>query len=291
MGVVFRFLNKARLFITLKITLALVVKLRKMENLKRTFKAAVMLVLISGAVAGCVTTVTGPYTKKASEEKAAQQYVQLGLAYFQQGDMESALLKLQRALEIKPNNAEALAAMGLVYQRQKEPFLAEKQFKSALRSDASFTRGRTYYAAYLYEQGRFKEAVEQFEKASGDVSYEGRAQVFSNIGLIRLRLGDIDQSIKAYEKSLTLRHEQPNAVLALSSLYFEKRELVKADKLYGAFWEAVRRGGASHSPASLALGIKIAREKKDLNEEASLMLLLKNMFPNSAEYKTMKGSS
>lgn len=262
-----------------------------MENVKRTIKTVVLAVVLGGVLVGCVTTVTGPYTDKASEDKAVQQYVQLGLAYYQQGDLDSAQQKLRRALEIKPNNAEALAALGLVYQQQKEPQLAEKQFKSALRSDSGFTRGRTYYAAYLYEEGRYKEAVEQLDRASEDVSYESRAQVFSNIGLIRLRMGDIEPAIKAYEKSLTLRHGQPNVVYALASLYFEKGQLSQADKLYSSFWESVRRGGASHSPASLALGIKIAREKKDLNEEASLMLLLKNMFPNSAEYKTMKGSS
>ncbi|WLQ17290.1 type IV pilus biogenesis/stability protein PilW [Hahella aquimaris] len=275
----------------MKITQELIAKLRKMENVKRTIKTAVLAMVLGGVLAGCVTTVTGPYTNKASEEKASQQYVQLGLAYYQQGDLDSALQKLKRALEIKSDNAEALAALGLVYQRQKESLLAEKQFKSALRSDSNFTRGRTYYAAYLYEEGRYKEAVEQLERASEDVSYESRAQVFSNIGLIRLRMGEIEPAIRAYEKSLTLRHGQPDVVYALASLYFDKGGLSQADKLYSSFWEAVRRGGASHSPASLALGIKIAREKKDLNEEASLMLLLKNMFPNSAEYKTMKGSS
>ncbi|AZZ93317.1 type IV pilus biogenesis/stability protein PilW [Hahella sp. KA22] len=275
----------------MKVKQELITKLRKMENVKRTIKTVVLAVVLGGVLAGCVTTVTGPYTNKASEDKAVQQYVQLGLAYYQQGDLDSALQKLQRALEIKPDNAEAQAALGLVYQRQKEPLLAEKQFKSALRSDPGFTRGRTYYAAYLYDQGRYKEAAEQLDKASEDVNYESRAQVFSNIGLIRLRLGETEQAIKAYEKSLTLKRGQPNVVLALASLYFGKGELSKANRMYAVHWETVRRGGASHTPASLALGIKIAREKKDLNEEASLMLLLKNMFPNSAEYKTMKGSS
>ncbi|WP_020408505.1 type IV pilus biogenesis/stability protein PilW [Hahella ganghwensis] len=242
-------------------------------------------------VSGCVTTVEGPYRAKASKSKAAEQYVQLGLAYFQNREYDRATEKLSRALELEPQNATAHAALGLVYQAQDEPEHAEEEFRTALRHDPNYTRGRTYFGAFLYQQGRLKDSLNQFRLASEDIRYESRAQIFSNMGLIHVRLNQVDEAINAYEKSLTLRRDQVNAYLALSNLYYDTEDLSRADRYYQVYWDRVRSGQASHTAQSLALGINIARDKKDRNEEASLTLLLKNLFPESMEYQKIKESS
>ncbi|OZG74097.1 type IV pilus biogenesis/stability protein PilW [Hahella sp. CCB-MM4] len=242
-------------------------------------------------LSGCVTTVEGPYTAKASKSKAVEQYVQLGLAYFQNQEFELATEKLSRALEIEPSNSMAHAALGLVYQAQTEPEHAEREFTTALKHDPGYTRGRTYYAAFLFQEGRLKESLEQFKLASQDIRYEARPQVFSNLGLIHVKLGQLDEAIEAYEKALTLRRDQPSVYLSLATLQYQVHNLKKADRYYQTYWNHVRSGTARHTPQSLALGINIARDKKDLNEEASLTLLLKNMYPDSTEYQKIKESS
>ncbi len=240
---------------------------------------------------GCVTTVEGPYTSKASSSKATEQYVQLGLAYYQNRDYDLAIQKLGRALEIEPENSTALAALGLVYQAQSEPKYAEDQFKAALKYDPNYTRGRTYYGAFLFQQGRLEESLRQFSLASEDVRYEARPQIFSNLGLVNKKLGKVKPAIDAYEKSLTLRRDQPNVQLSLATLHFQNGDKNRADRYYQAYRENVRIGNARHTPQSLALGIGIARSKNDVNEEASLMLLLKNIYPESAEYQKIKDPS
>ena len=240
---------------------------------------------------GCVTTHEGPYTAKANTSKATEQYVQLGLAYYQNREYDLAIQKLGRALEIEPGNSTALAALGLVYQAQGEPKYAEEQFVSALKNDPQYTRGRTYYGAFLYQQGRLEESLKQFTLASEDVRYEARAQIFSNLGLVNVKLNRIAPAIEAYEKSLTLRRDQPSVQLSLATLHFQAGDSVRANRYYQAYWENIRAGNTRHTAQSLALGIEIARAKNDSNEEASLTLLLKNMFPNSAEYQKIKDPS
>jgi len=240
---------------------------------------------------GCVITHEGPYTAKVNTSKATEQYVQLGLAYYQNREYDLAIQKLGRALEIEPENATALAALGLVYQAQGEPEYAEAQFKSALKKDPKYTRGRTYYGAFLYQQGRLEESLRQLILAAQDIRYEARAQVFSNLGLVNLKLKKMRPAIEAYEKSLSLRRDQPSVLLSLATLYFQAGDKVKANRYYQTYWENIRAGNARHTAQSLALGINIAQAKNDSNEEASLMLLLKNMFPDSAEYQNIKDSS
>lgn len=243
-----------------------------------------LVVLLSA----CVTTVDGPFTDKTDKPKAASQYVQLGLAYFQQGQYEVAIQKLEKALEIQPGQHEANAALGLVYKAQNEASVAEDHFRKALRAKPDYTRGRTYYAAFLYQQGRLEEAVEQFEIAAEDVAYPNRAQIYSNIGLVNVRQSKLEEAIDAYRRSLSLRRDQPQVVLALATLYYKTDDMVTASTYYQDYKRSVRARQASHTPQSLRLGIDIARSQQDLNDEASLTMLLRSLFPNSSEYQDLK---
>lgn len=62
--------------------------------------------------------------------------------------------RTDRALEIAPDNAEALQAIALVYQRQGESDLADQHFQRAIDTAPDFTRARNNYAAFLYQEGR-----------------------------------------------------------------------------------------------------------------------------------------
>ncbi|MBK8972231.1 MAG: tetratricopeptide repeat protein [Hahellaceae bacterium] len=236
---------------------------------------------------GCVTETTSSFNNKASASKAADSYVELALAYLRNREYDLALNRLEKALEISPQHLEANAILGLVYQEQGEASHAEAQYRKAIDIDPSFTRGRTYLAAFLFNQGRLDESLEESRKAAEDLKFNGRYQIFSNIGMIESQLGRQTQAIEAYEKSLLLRRDQPNCQLALSGLYLATGNLTKAARNYGLFWEAVRSGDTRHTPASLETGIQIARAAGDKDKEASLWLYLKNEFPNSAEYQRL----
>lgn len=246
-------------------------------------------VLLLAWLTGCVTTVEGPFSGKADAEKAVQSHIQLGLAYIQQGDYVTAQQRLERALAINPKSAGAHAAMGLVYQRQGEPELAESSFKKALSFDGKYTRGRTYYAAFLYEQERFADAVRQFEIAAEDTAFEDRAQIFANIGLIQARMENYEGALQAYQRSLSLsRFPPPNVLLAMSQLLYAQGEHHTGWQYYSRFLNQVSQGRAAHSPTSLSLGATLAREVGDRNTEASLELLLRNRFPESPEAKNLR---
>ncbi|RMF14592.1 MAG: tetratricopeptide repeat protein [Gammaproteobacteria bacterium] len=255
----------------------------------RIVKLGVCGLFLILTLAGCVTTVNDPLTAKASSKKAVEEYVNLGLGYFQQQQYDLAIKRLRRALEIDPGNPRALSALALVYQAQQEPELAEKTFLDVIREHPEFTQGRSYYAAFLYQNDRLEDALAQLREASNDVEYEGRALLFFNIGQIERRLGHNERAIEAYRKSLVLNPAQPRVRLALAFAYSESGQHEQAWKAFLQYRESVRRGLARHSAASVALGVRTARALGLKDEEASLLLLLKNQYRNSKEARDLLG--
>lgn len=150
---------------------------------------AVATLLVAFLVTGCVTTTDSRFTREADRHKAVENYVQLATAYIGQGNTERARHHLDRALELEPDSPQALAAFGLIHNSDGDAELAEKSFQKAISSDASYTRARVYYGAFLYSQGRLEESRDEFRAASKDTDYKDRGSVFYNLGMTQERLG------------------------------------------------------------------------------------------------------
>src|SRR3546814_15763697 len=92
-----------------------------------------LLLLLAGLCTGCV--LSGDYNPmKTSEgrDEAREASVQLGIGYLQQGMTERAKVPLTKALELDDSDADANAALALVFPAQLEPELHDSQFRNAL---------------------------------------------------------------------------------------------------------------------------------------------------------------
>lgn len=253
---------------------------------------ALVLVGMGALMTGCVTTSDSSFARKADSAKAEREYVQLGLAYLQQRDFKQAHEYLDRALAINDKSAPALAGYGLLYQSEGESALAEKMFNQALSVDSGFTQGRSYYAAFLYANGRFQAAYDQLTRAVEDTGYAQRSLLFANLAQTALKLGKQDEAVAAYRRALKLNPGDLSALTGLTQLLVEKGRFEEAKPFYNQLVARMRYSETlEQSSASLWLGIRIARHFKDLDQEASLALLLKKRYPNSAEYAQYKAIS
>ena len=253
----------------------------------RSVKALALVIVVSSLVA-CVTTSDSSLTRNADPAVAVQRYVYLGLEYIKREEFNRARKHLLRALEIDEDNAAANSSMGLIYTRQGEKKLAEESFEKALDSDPSYTRGRTYYAAFLFSAERYEEAREQFLRAAEDTTFESRTQVYTNMALCSVRLGDTKSAMEAYERALQLDRFNASALAGLTEVLLDGDDYKRAQYYYNRLVNQIAQQTLTHSAQTLWQGVRIARHYNAIEQAESLALLLGELYPDSTEYKAYK---
>lgn len=241
-----------------------------------------MFLLLGGLLSGCVST--GPQDPMKTEDgrKAARDaYVQLGIGYLQKGSPSQAKVPLKKALEINSSDADAHAALALVFQAEKEPKLADEHYRQALSSRRDDARILNNYGSFLYEQQRYPEAYERFQQAAADNLYVERPRVFENLGLTALQMNQRQLAMEHFDKALRLDRNRPRALLAMAQLSYEDRQYVPARGYYERFL-ALK---APQDARSLLLGVRLAKVFQDRDRAANFGMQLQRLYPGTAEYQ------
>lgn len=245
-----------------------------------TFRVALLLLVVSLS-AGCVLSGDfNPLNTSKGRDEARQAYVQLGLGYLQQGLIERAKVPLKKALELDESDADANAALGLVFQAEMEPELADEHFRKALAARPADARILNNYGSFLFEEKRYKEAYQRFEQAAADTLYPERSRVFENLGMTAKKLGQRELAQQQLEKALRLNRQQPHALLEMAELSFEDRHYVPARDYYDRFSLL-----SEQNARSLLLGVRLADVFEDRDKAASYGLQLKRLYPGTPEYQ------
>lgn len=241
------------------------------------------IILLSLFVTSCVSTTTGSIPRGVDKQKALDSYIDLGMAYLQRDDRDSSRRNFEKALQIDSDSYEAHNGMGLLFQLTGEPELAEKSFKRSLSSNRKFTQARVNYGVFLYSQERFEEALENFELAAEDLSYDRRALALAYIGQSALKTGNLVRARSAFEHSLNVDNKLALPMLELALMNFDEEDYVASKNYLDLFLKT-----AKSSAKSLWLGIRIERIFGNKDKEASYALALKNLHPYSKEYLEYK---
>jgi len=243
-----------------------------------------LLLLLSVSLTACVTETTGGSRVEADPREALKRRVELARQYIGRGDWENAKRNLEIADDLAPDAPEVHEAFGLVYQSTGEYDRAETSFKRALYLDPKFSRARNNYAAFLFFLNRYAEAEREFAIVTEDTLYSARPMAYINLGMSRLNLADKAGAEAAFERALRMDRRNPTALLELGYLRFDAGDLPAAERYYGVYRTVVRQ----QQPRGLILGIELASATGDKNAASSYELALRNMYPNSPEYRAWK---
>jgi type IV pilus assembly protein PilF len=235
---------------------------------------AAMALLLLGACVTESSNMRGP----APKQEQLKAHLDLARGYLEQGSAARARDPLERALEIDPRSAEAHTLMGVFYQGEAEPDLAERHFRRALQLDPGHNIALNNYGSFLFAQGRFQEALVPLRRLARDPDYRARAQAFENLGVTELVVGNRKEAKAAFERALAFNQSLPRSNLELAQLYLASGDVAGASRHYDVF-----RNGARQTPSSLCLGIALAREIGDADGLASYQIALRNLYPDSPE--------
>lgn len=252
---------------------------------------AVLLIGAACVLSACSSTPDRFNSTDASPEAALESYTSLGLQYLRAGNTASAKGPLQRALEIDDNYAPAYNALALVFQAEEDLAISERYFRKAVAADPQSAMIHNNFGAFLFSQQRYEEACQELTRATEDPFYQARAQAFENMGRCYRRIGRLDVAEHAFNRALTLSRQRPVALVELADIKLDKGDEAAASALFDQFREYVDAKQIDHFPLSLWVGVRVSRYERNSGRAATYALLLKNMFPESTEYRLYKEST
>ncbi|SHE41070.1 type IV pilus assembly protein PilF [Modicisalibacter ilicicola DSM 19980] len=209
-------------------------------------------------LSGCATPTPDGDRQPVDLDQALTLNVTMGIEYMEQGNLARAQSKIDRALEIEPDSPQALHAQALIYQRQGESQMADRFFRRALSIAPDFTRGRNNYAAFLYSRGRIEESCAQLERASQDIKYNNRAQLFTNLGQCQWELGDVSNARASLNRAQAIDPRTARSHLILARIDHAEGN---PDRAWEQLQSFIRLAGTT--PESLRLAAQLARARGD----------------------------
>lgn len=239
-------------------------------------------------IAGCATQ----GSKESSGEKAAfEAYSRLGFEYLQTGDTSNAKKSFQRSLQLNSSYAEAHNGLALTFQLEGDERLAEDYFNKAIRLAPQSAMIHNNFGAFLFSKKRYQEACRQLARATEDPFYNQRAQAFENLGRCYRYLNRDDAAIHAFQRAIQVSSNRPVSLVELSDLHLNKGSYLESEKYFDRFLVLVENRRVEHYAKSLWVGIRLARHNGNSVRSATYALILKNMYPDSEEYRKYKESA
>ena len=188
----------------------------------------------------------------------AYSFLRAGLANENTGDYPGAERAFRRGLELNPGSAELLNALGwTLYQvgRTKE---AIDEFEKALAADPEHVKSHNNLALALVERGDMPRAAEHYQRSA---ELDPKAEILSDLGFVLARMRRFAEARANYEKALEL---DPNCASALFNLgvdYARAANYAEAEKYYRRALDIRPTAQAWHG-----LGFALGRQRR--NDEA-----------------------
>jgi len=234
------------------------------------------------AIAGCSpqTTVRNPGGK--DPRQLAELHVQMAVEYLKQDNDEVALKRLQKALDYDSSYAPAHGTLGLLYARLGEDADAERHFQRALQLAPQDSATLNNFGQFLCARGRAEQAIELFDRALENPLYRTPAVAHTNAGLCALASDERERAETRFRAALQADPRFAPALLRMSQISLDKGEHLSARGYLQRYAEV-----ATHTPASLWLGVRIERALEDRDAAASYALALRSRFPDSEETRRL----
>lgn len=222
--------------------------------------------------------------EKPPKASQGESHYMLGLSYFRQQQLTSALKEFLLAVEADPRNPDFQNALAQAYQFKKALPKAEEHYLQALVLSNNNPQFQNNLAALYLDMQRWDEAIKYFRAASSNLLFGNQAIALAGIGMAcfqkgayaeaeaayreaiesnprfaaaHLHLGETyhalgkwDMALESYRKALELAPDSPEAHYRLALTYMKTQQKEKA---LVAFSEVLRLAPVSEF-ATLAKG-------------------------------------
>ena len=187
-------------------------------------------------LAGCVTTGDGQ-NKKWEKAERSELHTQMGVNYFQKGQIEVAREEFELALDIDPNNSRAHLAMAHLQQRLGDEDKASNHFYRAVRTNRENITAKNDYGFFLCRKGEYESGLRQLSEAlNHPLNKRQEVSLFGAAECQRLA-GKTDSAVEYYETALRLQPDMRPALFQMARINFDRNEYLKARAYLERFFQ------------------------------------------------------
>ena len=214
----------------------------------------ILLLVLPVAVLSCVSSTInsdGTVQKNTVDAtKLSDTYVDLAIEYQQRGAPQIALDRVNLAISTNSDSAKAYMIRAMIYQNLNQYKDAEKDFKKAIRLGDNYSEAYVNYAVFLCDQGRFTDALKNFDNALSNPLYYTPEVAYYSRGNCYYKNNGLESANADYLRSLGYRNPPQDVYIAIAKLQLDKKNYQLANYYINKF-------GGSQTPDTLWLHIQI----------------------------------
>ena len=237
-------------------------------------KAAVPAVLsVALLMVGCTTTGN---MRAVNLSKAAQVNAELALRYLNQGELQLAKRKAEKAIEQDEDNALANSLNGTVQQRLGNLDKAEDYLRRAVELAPDQPEYANGYGVFLCEAGRVRDGVKQFVAVAENPLHRAPALAYENAAMCAMKDKSFGLAEQFLEKALDEKPDYAKARFELAEMQLRSGKF--AESL--ANIERLEKENQM-SAAVAAIGVRAAKAVKRPVVADHYVYILQTRFPES----------
>ena len=243
-------------------------------------------IVILLALAGCISTTTGPKRAEPNDKEAAELNYQLGARYYRSGNFELARDRLVYSAELNPKSAVTYSILGLAYEQLDNVRLATEAYGEAAKLAPHDFNVLNTYAVFLCRQEDYEAAAKYFDRAVKVRENDNPEVTLTNAGVCFAQKPDLIRAEAYLRSALEYKSSYGEALIQLSLLKIAQKDFLGAR----AFLQRYLIGNLA-APDVLYLGVLIEEELGDERARMEYANRILREFPQSNEAKRILEST
>jgi protein O-mannosyl-transferase len=153
-------------------------------------------------------------------------HLNLGVALYQKGDVDKAMIEYQHALAIDPNYATPYYDLGFDFLQKKQVDKAITEYQQALAIDPDNALAYNDLGNCFLQKNQVDDAIVEFQKALAIDS--DNSDIYCNLGNALVQKGQVDEAILDYQKALAINPNDTDLYCNLGNALAQKGRLDEA---------------------------------------------------------------
>ena len=265
--------------------------------MKKTLRVAHwggLLAIVVGAwlLGGCTTVTTEsqpmvpemtPRANTSTDEtdaaKRGRTRMDLASAYFERGQMSTALEQIKLSIQADPTSGAAFNLRGLIYANLGDQAQAEESFHRALQINPRDADTMQNFGWYLCKEKRYADAQSLFNQALAVPNYRNVPRTLRAQGVCQARAGKLAEADTTLSRAYELDPANPATAVDLSEVLYRRGEYERA-RFY------IRRVNSQQNVSNaqtLWLAARIEHRMGNQQGTDDFGMQLRNRFPDARE--------